>query len=107
MGQHLNRNDGFYSSKAWFKVRAQAAKRDNYLCRRCGEPCYGKGNFVVNHIKRRIEFPHLALDLNNLETVCTRCHNTVCARDDFNPNRGSDANGIPNDPTSEWSNYFD
>ncbi|MFS1865147.1 HNH endonuclease [Vibrio breoganii] len=86
-------------------MRSHIRKISRYVCNRCGKDCRGKGKSVVNHIKPRTKFPHLALEPSNLELVCTECHNKVCSRDDKNPNRGASNKGIPNDPTSAWSNY--
>lgn len=95
--------DKFYSSKAWFKVRAQALKRDGYVCQMCGKDIRGKGIGIVDHIIMRKKRPDLALSLGNLQSLCkTPCHDSIKKRDESNPHRGCDVNGLPNDLNSDW-----
>lgn len=95
--------DRFYSGKQWHRVRTKALMRDQYHCRFCGKDASGKGNAHVDHIVRRKEAPHLAYELSNLQTLCIRCHNQVKQRDEINPSRGSNAQGLPNDPNHPWN----
>lgn len=82
----------FYRSVSWKKLRLLALDRDNYECQECkrqgrvtvdstkteGERKTIKLN--VHHIKE-IEFhPELALELDNLETVCLYHHNVEHGR---------------------------
>lgn len=63
----------FYHSKQWRKVREIALKRDNYLCCRCSKP----GDHVHHKIRlspENVNDPAIALNLNNLETLCHSCH---------------------------------
>lgn len=92
----------FYKRKEWYKVRAQALKRDQYRCRFCGCSVREKGQAHVDHIKRRTTHPHLALTLHNLQTLCSNCHNSVKKRDEANPNRGVNADGTPMSIDSAW-----
>jgi len=65
----------FYKSGVWKNKREQILKRDNFECQRCkrnGEFSKAK---VVHHIKHLDEFPELALDDDNLESLCKQCHN--------------------------------
>ena len=77
----------FYKSGAWNNLRQQALARDNNECQQCkregrvhvdstkvdGE----RKSIELNvHHKYEIEhYPKLALVLDNLETLCLRCHN--------------------------------
>lgn len=67
--------DPFYNSTAWKKLRVVALVRDNYLC----QPCLRNKRLTtantVHHIKPRLDHPELALDLDNLESICPSCHN--------------------------------
>ncbi|MDR6883125.1 HNH endonuclease signature motif containing protein [Bacillus sp. 3255] len=67
----------FYNSTDWQKVRKQALTRDNYLCRRC----FSKKKLVpadmVHHIIPLRDDREKGLDLDNLESLCNSCHNTV------------------------------
>ena len=92
----------FYKQKAWYKLRAQALKRDCYCCRFCGTSVREKGQAHVDHIKRRTTHPNLALVLHNLQTLCSNCHNSVKRRDEANPNRGVNIDGTPMAIDSQW-----
>ena len=71
----------FYHSAAWKRVRALAMQRDNGMCQDCMDRLragYGiKPNRaqMVHHIIPLEERPDLALDLNNLRSLCNECHN--------------------------------
>lgn len=73
----------FYKSAAWQKCRAVVMLRDHYLC----QPCLKRDRIVpadlVHHIKHLEDEPDLALDPNNLESVCNSCHNKL------HPEKGS------------------
>lgn len=67
----------FYHTTAWRKKRKQILQRDNHECQMCkGEGGYSKGN-VVHHIEHLEDRPDLALEDNNLMTVCEACHNKL------------------------------
>lgn len=79
----------FYCSTKWERLRQVALNRDNYECQECkrqgkvtvdsvkkdGEK--KKVRMNVHHIKELEDYPELALELNNLETLCIRCHNSI------------------------------
>ncbi|CEG23137.1 HNH endonuclease [Planococcus massiliensis] len=79
----------FYCSPKWEKLRLIALKRDNYECQECkrqgrvtvdSKKIAGEKKKVrmnVHHIKELEDYPELALDLDNLETLCIRCHNST------------------------------
>ncbi len=48
-----------------------ALQRDHYLCQRCRR----RPATTVHHRRPRDLYPELALVLDNLESVCARCHN--------------------------------
>ena len=98
-----HRADGFYQSKPWFKARAIVLKRDGYVCRFCGADVRAKGASRVDHIKKRTQYPELALELTNLQILCANCHQSVKARDENNPDRGCNCDGIPTDPNNPWN----
>lgn len=75
--RYKTNNDQFYHSKEWQKLRKLALQRDDYLC----QECLKRGDITpattVHHIKPlRIDKTD-ALKLENLETVCTACHNRL------------------------------
>ena len=79
----------FYDSREWKQLREAVKQRDNYEC----QPCKRNGmvtidtnsysesakrkkiELVVHHIQELEHHPSLALDIDNLETVCVDCHN--------------------------------
>ncbi|MBE2973405.1 HNH endonuclease [Priestia megaterium] len=74
----------FYKSKEWKYIRLEALKRDNYECQGCKRNGLvytehhdsGKHKRLdVDHIKEIYTHPELALELDNLETLCIKCHN--------------------------------
>ena len=69
-------NEGrFYKSRYWKKKRAEILDRDNHEC----QVCKAEGKFrpanTVHHIKPIEDRPDLALDDDNLLSVCAACHN--------------------------------
>src|SRR6185312_13084596 len=85
----LEQKAKFYNSHTWRKLSAQIKKRDNYECQECkrnGKVTIDMNEYsekakrkkialVVHHIKELEHHPELALDEDNLETVCVDCHN--------------------------------
>lgn len=79
----------FYDSLDWKAMREAVKKRDNYECMECRRNGYvtvdrneysesagrKKIALVVDHIQELEDYPGLALDDENLETLCVRCHN--------------------------------
>lgn len=67
----------FYKTYKWIKKREEALIRDNYECQECKK----KGGYhkaeCVHHIKELKKYPELALDINNLISLCNRCHNLI------------------------------
>ena len=65
----------FYKSKEWKYKRQKILRRDNYEC----QDCKRKGRYsratTVHHIKHLEQFPELALVDENLESLCSICHN--------------------------------
>jgi len=79
-GNHL----AFYSSKEWKQTRSQVRARDNNECQECkrqgkvftnkSEPGKRK-RLDVDHKRELEDYPELCLTMENLETLCIRCHN--------------------------------
>lgn len=71
----------FYHTAAWKRVRAMALQRDCGMCQDCMDRFragYGIRPHraqMVHHIISLEERPDLALDLNNLRSLCNECHN--------------------------------
>ncbi len=70
----LPANEDFYSSREWQTVRYQALLKASGSCQCCGQkPSVGKP-LHVDHIKPRSKYPHLALDVENLQVLCVDCN---------------------------------
>lgn len=64
----------FYKSKAWQKCRASYIQKVFGICEHCGKPGY-----IVDHIEEitpnNINDPDITLNHDNLQYLCTPCHN--------------------------------
>ena len=68
------KDDGFYQTKEWRRVRKLVLQRDHFLCQlRISPDCTRKAT-TVHHIKELEEYPELALVLDNLTSCCFNCH---------------------------------
>lgn len=71
----------FYHTAAWRKVRQLALQRDGGMCQDCMDRLRAGYGFrprraeLVHHIIPVEERPDLALDLGNLRSLCSECHN--------------------------------
>lgn len=64
----------FYYTDEWRAVRYEALRINGGKCQCCGR---GRAHGVVlhvDHIKPRSKFPHLELDLSNLQVLCEDCN---------------------------------
>lgn len=74
-------SDPFYHHQAWKRVRNEALRRDHGMCCDCMDRfAAGYGSkprraTMVHHIIPREERPDLALELSNLRSLCSECHN--------------------------------
>ena len=74
----ISRNTEFnYDSLEWKKFRTVVLKRDNFTCRICGK----KPAKFAHHINTISYTPQMAFDLDNLITICKRCHDIWHERD--------------------------
>ncbi len=68
------KEQGFYHTPAWRRIRLAALQRDHYQCQlRLSKSCT-KIATTVHHIKALEEYPELALDIDNLTSCCYSCH---------------------------------
>ena len=72
--QKRKKVDSFYSSREWLSVRYEVLKRDKGICQCCGISAKDGAVMNVDHIKPKWKYPELALDKNNLQTLCARCN---------------------------------
>ena len=64
----------FYMCTAWKQVKDAALKRDHYECQRCKKKGKMTPATVVHHKRYLRDRPDLALNLDNLESLCNECH---------------------------------
>jgi len=65
----------FYKSGYWERKREQVLERDNHECQLCkSEGKFSPAN-TVHHIVLLKARPDLALDEDNLLSICAACHN--------------------------------
>ncbi|MGM0183475.1 hypothetical protein IGK74_002441 [Enterococcus sp. AZ150] len=69
----------FYASTKWKHLRKKCLERDNYECQWCranGKLTTQYDSILeIDHIKELEFYPELALDIDNLRTLCKDCHN--------------------------------
>lgn len=66
----LRHGASIYRTKRWAAVRKMAKDRDDWKCTECS----AVGRLEVHHKKPVRTNPELAYDLDNLQTLCQRCH---------------------------------
>jgi HNH endonuclease len=72
----------FLSTWAWRELRYATIKRFGAVCLCCGATPRKTGEPIqVDHIKPRSLFPHLAMDPENLQTLCGPCNQGKSNRD--------------------------
>ena len=64
----------FYDSDEWKKARYVALKLHGPKCMCCGASRNDGAVLHVDHIKPRSKYPHLSLDINNLQILCATCN---------------------------------
>ncbi len=67
-------SDAFLSTYEWRRVRMVALKKYGARCQCCGASPADGAVMNVDHIKPRKLFPHLALDVDNLQILCHDCN---------------------------------
>lgn len=66
--------DSFLGTYEWRTLRMKALKKYGAKCQCCGATPDTGAVMNVDHIKPRRIFPHLALDINNLQVLCGACN---------------------------------
>lgn len=66
--------DPFLYSKEWRELRKQAIALYGTTCVKCGAQQTKFKPINMDHIKPRKYFPHLALDIKNLQPLCQPCN---------------------------------
>ena len=66
----------FYNSSAWHHIRKLALIRDGYTCAYCGARAT-EVHHIVELTPENIRDPSVALNLDNLQSLCHQCHSTI------------------------------
>lgn len=64
----------FYTSPVWRRTQARILKENHYECSRCKAKGLVVRARTVHHRKYLRDHPELALEDENLEPICERCH---------------------------------
>lgn len=104
------RKDPFFDTKAWQRLRWQVLQRDDFSCTACGT-YIGQRGANVDHVQSRAVRPDLALEPDNLRTLCHACHSRKTARQDHafgrapksGPAADCDQAGDPVDRNHPWN----
>lgn len=73
----MKNNNPFYKTSKWLREREKRLRRDQYMCRECKR--YGKTSpaTTVHHVIPLDQRPDLKLNINNLISLCDKCHNQM------------------------------
>jgi 5-methylcytosine-specific restriction protein A len=100
VGNELSTTERGYGH-SWQKRRKAVLRRDNGLC----VECYKRDTLTiatdVDHIVRKADGG--TDDMDNLQSLCRRCHIAKTRLENGAKGSGCDANGIPLKPNPYWS----
>lgn len=70
-----------YKQSRWSRIREHVLKRDKYMCCNCKR--YGKQREAntIHHAWPCEFYPEYQWDINNLVSLCNKCHNAMHDRD--------------------------
>lgn len=77
---------GFYNTKAWKELRIMKLNL-NPICEECERKGMVTPAQVINHIRPVTTHPDLKLELSNLESLCSYCHQLITRHDYSKYNR--------------------
>ena len=79
----------FYKTPEWRAIRYQAFRKYGPKCMVCGRTRDDGIAMHVAHIRHRVIFPELALDIRNLQILCEDCNvgQDVVYADDWRPRK--------------------
>lgn len=66
--------ESFYTSQPWRELRYEALKIHGAACQCCGRTRKDGAVIHVDHIKPRSKYPHLELEITNLQILCEDCN---------------------------------
>lgn len=80
--QSKNKSQDFYSTRKWLELRYKVLQKYQARCMCCGATRADGVQIHVDHIKPRVKFPELELDINNLQVLCSECNIGKSYKDD-------------------------
>lgn len=72
--KHKIKFAAFFQTTDWKEIRYKVLKRDDGKCQLCGRSRRDGVIMNVDHIKPRLKYPNLAMNINNLQTLCSSCN---------------------------------
>jgi|SRR5690625_69842 len=85
----------FYRSAEWMAKRQEILRRDNHECQQCKRDGKFSPANTVHHIEHLIDRPDLALEADNLESLCPGCHNREHPEKFFQPSESARSRRFP------------
>lgn len=76
-GGHSAERQKYYSRYEWKVLKQTSLKRDCYKCQRCFCVHSTKNKLITHHIMPWSRFPEYRYVLENIVTVCTKCHKII------------------------------
>jgi len=72
----------WYNSKRWKDLRWTVLLRDMFKCQRCGRLEANSSQLVANHKRPHHGNERLFWSIDNIETACKPCHDSVIQREE-------------------------
>ena len=91
-----------YDTSAWKRLRLAHLSRYPW-CAHCLELGYRQPAEHVDHIVTVRKAPELALDGQNLQSLCHSCHSVKTQTEDKGATRGTGIDGTPRDAAHHWN----
>ena len=76
--------DPFLYSREWRELRKRAIEQYGLICCKCGRENSRQFPINMDHIKPRLYFPELALEISNLQPLCGPCNKAKGNKHDTN-----------------------
>lgn len=73
-----------YGTELWKEIVKTTFTRDNWVCQRCSRKGTCKNGLHTHHLKAWADYPDNRFDLDNLITLCRKCHNWVHSNKNIN-----------------------
>lgn len=80
MGRYAEKHKSFYNSTVWRELREQVLADNGYLCVECKRKGKIRHAKQVHHRVTLEQDMSKALEYDNLEPLCSECHNKVHER---------------------------